>query len=40
MSEKYLNKSRNRYLLFAYAFLEVSENLIRLYLDLVTLVIH
>ena len=40
MSEKYLNKSRNTYLSFVYVFIDVSERLIRLYLHVVTLLIH
>jgi hypothetical protein len=40
MSEKYLNKSCNSYLRSACVFIEVSENLIRLYLHVVTLLIH
>ena len=40
MSEKYFNKSRNMYLPFADAVIEVSENLIRLYIHVVTLLVH
>jgi len=40
MSEKYLSESRNKYLRFAYVFIEVSENLIRLYLHVITFLIH